>query len=1578
MKQLALVFALVLAPGLCAAQFDTALADLEAQRLWQETLSGSGAERGQVDDARDRVHRAAEMLMQVERGLIPLSPRAMSQLEEILAQGPDDAGLGRSGSVQGPFGTLQGTVREAGTLTPVTQGQVTAIPFGVGTFNSFSAALQPDGSYSLAVPPGQYVLQTRSHPEHVKEAWPGQTCVDANLCSPWYAGDIIEVGDGTVSTHDFELQRGVRLTGTVTDTSTAAVQNARVWLVSRNRNVRTLGSTAPDGSYSTSEALPPGEYRVFAEAPAGSGLIGELHDGQPCQLECRDLPVAFVALTDTSSPTVFDFQLGAGFGLSGQVFEADGLTPLEQALVQIQSVDGATLWTAQTDAGGAYQFDSLRATDYRIVVTHPSRLGQVYPGVDCFGSACSIEVGSTIALGAAPQVLDFDLQPGSTVSGTIRRLSDGTPVEGAFVRVFNSLQGGVSTLTDAAGNFTAQGLTEGTFFVSADPDHAITPGLQRGFLGNVNCPASRCGDFGDPISVPAVGTVSGVDIDLAIGGALSGQLVDQVSTAVLGFVFVPRLELWVASGPFAGQLADQGLSDEFGNYTLDGLMPGSYKATFGTSSHLGLIDMSFGGQPCPRGSCDQSLLPTVFVTAGTTLPGISATLPRGPVISGQVRDSLTLQAPDIVAAGRSQIISLYGASGNYAGFSPLDGEGRYRSRTGFPAGTFFVSTYGTRNLTPFGDNYVDQAYNGLDCLRLQCNLTGAGTGLTIAGSDIANVDFNLRQGGRIEGNVEDAGSLSGLPGVVVEAYDGLGQLLASAPTDVAGNYRIEGLPTGNYFLRTRNLIGYQDQLHAGASCNPFCDPVTGTPVPVTETVVTPGIDFSLVQSAALSGTVTLSGGPIANVTVEVYGAIGNLLGTTLSAADGSFEFNSLAAGEFYLRTRNPFGHADVLYVSEACVGSACQVRRGDPIVLSPGSSVSGLNLDLQPGALISGEVHDRLVPATKLSGVRVQLLDARGAVAFEATSDANGEFQFEALAAGDYHLVTRDTPGYVDQTLGGTPCPSACDGLNGSVVTITAGSTSAGNVLDLAPGASVSGNVLAGGSPAVGAIAQVYNASGVPVYQQPTNPSGNYEIDQLPDGDFFVRIGNVPGHVSQLWDDNNCSGYCDILNGDAVTIAGSVSVGSINFNLPAGGAISGQVTDGSSPLAVVEVVAYDLSGFIAGRAQTDAAGNYSIGGLENGSYRLRTTNTGGFVDQVYGGSSCSPLPCPLAGGSTVAVAGASVPGIDFALTAGGSISGSATDQFGNPLISGTARLLDENGIELDSVAISSGIWRFDGLADGSYFVLIENDLGLIDELFAGVPCPGGACDIPALGTPITLGGGRVVGRGASSGIGLALSRGASLSGRLTDAQSGSPIVGATVYVRTLDGRVAASGVTDGLGDYRTDGSLPDGQYYVSTASGTQRGVDDNYINELYPDVDCPLDCDLSLGTIVDLNGIDVGGFDFALDKGAGVAGHVRNADNQPLVQVEVLFFDGQGRAVGSARSDSLGFYRVSGLPAGDYFAHTRNVLGLADVTLGDQPCDGNCDPLDGTSVNVPASGQVTGIDFVLDVPDSIFLDRFQQ
>jgi large repetitive protein len=890
-------------------------------------------------------------------------------------------------------GTFQGVVLEQGSGAPLTSGSVRAIPWD-NPFFSHDATIQSDGSYSLSVPPGHYVLHTVGTPEHVRLAWPDISCFNPGTCSPWYGGEVIEIGSGDVVVRDFAVERGVRAQGTVTDGQGSPVEDAIVTLRSRSGYSATAATSA-SGEYTIDQALPPGKFRVYVTPPAGSSLLGVLNDGQSCTEECGSLPVSYLELDNVASPTTVDLEMADGFGLSGSV--DSGGQPQEGVAIRLYSDDGHTVVSANTDAAGEYEFPALRPTDYRIVVHSPATLNQVYPGLDCFGSDCAPEAGSPVALGDAPVTRNFSLAPGASISGQITRASDGAPAVNARVAVSNAAQGAHWAWADANGEYTVSGLVEGTFYVMAIPDMPDGDHRQT-YLGNVACPATACGELGQPLGIPATGNVASVDIELVEGGGVSGQIFDAETGLSLSSMTGARLELLVASGPFQGKLAAQPMVQMDGTYSAHGLVPGAYKAVFATTTHLGLIDTAFGGQPCPRGACDLDALPTVFVTAGTVLSGIDGTLPRGPVISGQVIDADTGEPPPPLPAGTytSRLMAFYGTSGNYASFSNIDGEGNFRSRTGFPVGTFFASTFLNRNMVPFGDNYIDQAYDGLDCPRLKCNLTASASAINVAGSDVDGIDFSLRQGGGISGVVTDDDGGAPLAGVAIEAYDGSGRLVAETASNVLGQYTIDALPTGNYTVRTRNRQGYQNQIHDGGSCTPFCDPQSGTPIAVSEGSVTSGIDFALVRSVAISGTVRVDGVPAGNITVEAYGAIGNLVSETLSQPDGSYAFTNLAPGQFYLRTRNAFGHADVLYSGKPCVGEACRIRQGDPIMLDPGQSVAGVDLELVTGATVSGEVHDRSDPSNKLSGVRVQLLDDRGVVAFEATTGSGGAFTLAA------------------------------------------------------------------------------------------------------------------------------------------------------------------------------------------------------------------------------------------------------------------------------------------------------------------------------------------------------------------------------------------------------------------------------------------------------------------------------------------------------------------------------------------------------------------------------------------------------
>ncbi len=1554
---------------------------LEAEQLWLSYQHGALDRldpQGRLDEARAMVERAAALIARHEAGVSGLDQRAYSQLMTLINHLPLETATA-SGPRSGTPGTLSGTVTEAGTGLPLQGISIQAINFSDPFSGMVSQPTDSNGEYTLSLDPGFYVLRVGSAPDHVRQAWPGLACESLVNC-PIYSGDVIEVSAGVAAGgYHFELEPGIRVEGQVT-AGGSGVANVSVQ-IGHPYDAQFIYSTVTDidGNYQLS-AVSAGDYRLVAIPPSGSGLAGRIHDGQPCgSSDCRVLPLSSsLAVSGPGSSQVQDFDLEPGGSISGQVtLNAGG--PLEEAFVSLSSVDGWITASAQTDAVGSFSIEGLPPGDYRLVASHPMTRAQAYPGVDCFPCAFELATPITVIGGSNFTGIDFDLSDaGGSISGQVLRADNGNPVVGARAWASGSGLGGRWVETDSNGEFTIPALNPGSYYLRVDPPTGEN--LQPTFFGDVSCAQFNCGQRGQVVVLDSGADVTGLVINAPAGGGLTGTVTRADLGIPMSMMTIARLELFAASGPDQGRLVAQQMVSTTpgvtpGVYEISGLPPGAYKAVFATSTPFGYIDTAFGGQPCPRGGCNLDLLPTVFVTSGVTLPGIGAALGQGPVIRGTVSDIATGLAPVRKPSDPGGLIGLYNTLDNYASFGVLDGRGNWHSRTGLPDGTYYVATFLTRNNFPFGGGFVDQAYDDVDCPWLGCSLIASATALDVTGADISGIDFELRTGGAISGTVTDGSSSEPLLAVLIEAYQAGGVKVAESWTNILGEYQLSGLPAGDYFVRTRNDQNFQDQLYSGINCTPFCDPVNGAPINVSEGSDTTGIDFVLIESGSISGEVRLGASPVSGVTVEIYGAIGNLLSTTTSGSDGSYQFNNLSPGSFYLRTRNTLGHADVLYDGLPCVGTACRVRDGDAVAVGAGGVVSGIDLLLTAGASISGTVRDA-VSTSALSGVRVQLLDDRGAVAAEQTTNASGNYSFGALAAGDYHLVTRGTPGYVDMSHGNVPCPSACNGLNGVVVTVSAGGSAGGTNFDLPQGESVSGNVMAGGSPAVGALVQLYNDSGIPVAEVLTNPSGNYEITNLPDGDYFIRVWSFGGFAGQLYNGVTCTGYCDVLSADPVAVSTGNPAASINFSLTPAGSISGTVTAaGAGGLGLVGVQVWDQFGFIAGTATTNAAGQYTVSGLQPGQYRVRTTNQGGFVDQVFGGDSCSPTPCAIDSGTAITVGTSTVSGINFALQPGSSISGTATDSFGNPLPTGLAVLFDVNGIDIDTAPIVDGLWRFDGLADGTYYVLIENGVGLVDELWQDIPCPAGVCDITA-GTPIIIGG-REAGRTATTGINVVLDAGNTISGRVTDAGTGAGILGARVFIFDDQGQLVGDGFADALGDYQTQGGFPAGTYHAATASGMVRGVGSNYINALYAGQPCLLDCDVTAGTAIDLTAGSATGINFALSTGAGLKGRVSTANDAPVVQIEVRVYDSAGTLAGIGLTNSQGRFTVDGLPAGSYTAHTINTQGLEDQAFGGELCGTACQGGDGTPFAVPASGFVENINFELFAADVIFIDGFE-
>jgi len=206
-----------------------------------------------------------------------------------------------------------------------------------------------------------------------------------------------------------------------------------------------------------------------------------------------------------------------------------------------------------------------------------------------------------------------------------------------------------------------------------------------------------------------------------------------------------------------------------------------------------------------------------------------------------------------------------------------------------------------------------------------------------------------------------------------------------------------------------------------------------------------------------------------------------------------------------------------------------------------------------------------------------------------------------------------------------------------------------------------------------------------------TDSDGFYEIS-LPPGTYRVGAHPETDYVPEFYDDKF---YWD--EADDVFVTAGQETRNINFTLLPARSISGTVTeDGGAALAGMMVEACDYESGWDGPCfygETEMDGSYTIFGVPVGTYRVHTGWEGNWVEEYYPDTTDWELAEPVE-----VKLDTDTSGIDFALVLGGSISGTITDEEGNPLSS------DENiDISVCLFDDDSVCWWTD-VVDGSYLV----------------------------------------------------------------------------------------------------------------------------------------------------------------------------------------------------------------------------------------------------------------------------------
>ena len=361
--------------------------------------------------------------------------------------------------------------------------------------------------------------------------------------------------------------------------------------------------------------------------------------------------------------------------------------------------------------------------------------------------------------------------------------------------------------------------------------------------------------------------------------------------------------------------------------------------------------------------------------------------------------------------------------------------------------------------------------------------------------------------------------------VKLTGTDDLGNSVSNTKATVAdGSYSFAGLRPGTYDLTETQPASYlegQDTLGtlggSASSQNLF-----------TNLVVTSGTtaaDYLFgEQGATLSGTVHIdvnADGAMNNAEVGLFGATltlkdggGNSVGTTTTAADGSYRFANLPAGDYSIVETQPNGYGSSTPNTLAVTLPLAGLTR-ENFSETTSSLAGSVYLDANnDGSRESGE--------SGISGVTVTLTgtDANATpVNLTATTASHGSYRFTGLLSGSY-TVTETQPAQYSQgtnALGTAGCSISGDVI--SAVTLPVGATAAGYLFG-EQGATISGTVYVNSRTGMGtipnAVLTLKNASGQVIGTTTSGSDGTYAFLNLPSGSYTVTVSYPPGYGTNL------------------------------------------------------------------------------------------------------------------------------------------------------------------------------------------------------------------------------------------------------------------------------------------------------------------------------------------------------------------------------------------------------------------------------------------------------------------------------
>ena len=579
--------------------------------------------------------------------------------------------------------------------------------------------------------------------------------------------------------------------------------------------------------------------------------------------------------------------------------------------------------------------------------------------------------------------------------------------------------------------------------------------------------------------------------------------------------------------------------------------------------------------------------------------------------------------------------------------------------------------------------------------------------------------------------------------------------------------------------------------------------------------------------------------------------------------------------------------------------------------------------------------------------ITVELLRPDGSVVATTTTDADGNYSFTRLAAGDYTVKVTKAGAIADLTQ--TEDPDATKDSTSGTVTLNAGNPVQENInFGYVKKHAISGTVYLdqnrdkakdGGDIAQsGVTVKLVDASGAVVATTTTDADGNYSFTGLNDGTYTVQVDKT-GPLASTEQTEDPSGNGDSRS-QAITFTRSdPDVTNVNFGYAEDYTVSGTVyydkdrsetlNNGEPGFGGVTVNLLDEAGATVATTTTKADGTYSFAKLPAGKYTVKVEPSD-LLKKLEQTEDPDGTKDHTSGVVQVNHDNPSVQNVNFGYATNYTIKGtiyrdadrSESLEDGEKLYQGvTVDLLDASGnVVATTTTDAHGAYAFTNLEEGTYKVRVRKEGPIADLVQTEDPDAtkdNTSGDITLeLNDPIkeNVNFGYI----SNNSISGTVYRDDNRSNSLNGGEAGYPEQ--TVQLLDKDGQVIATTKTDANGNYSFD-NLPDGTYSVKVVKDgaltdleqteDPDGTKDSASEPIVLNEDNPTKKNVNFGYVPDYF---IKGTIYRDGNRSGAL----DTDEKLYEGVTVNLVDADGNVVATTTTDEKGNYSFDKLPAGTY------------------------------------------------------------